>query len=155
MRVVSKKKILKRLEELIENEPETKLFSGFTGEVFRSKTFMAPALYQRLKHIASEKVHVRSTGKVDALTHQPPSGKSKDGGLRVGNMETDALCSHGSMILLNEIMFKKSDYFQVPVCVEHGFISCKTCTTEKFFLPYASKIYLQFLQSSMIGVKIK
>ena len=60
------------------------LCSGITGELIQSKIFMGPTYYQRLKHMVSDKIHVRSSeGPLTTLTHQPLSGRSMAGGLRL------------------------------------------------------------------------
>ena len=58
--------------------------NGMTGETLKAQIFMGPSYYMRLKHLVSEKHHVRSRGNIQLLTRQPCSGRSKDGGLRFG-----------------------------------------------------------------------
>lgn len=60
------------------------LTNGMTGEEIKAKIFIGPTYYQRLKHMVDDKMHARARGQVTMLTRQPLEGRSKDGGLRVG-----------------------------------------------------------------------
>jgi len=64
------------------------LYNGMTGEKMGT-AFIGPVYYQRLKHLVSEKMHARAQGPNATLTHQPLEGRSRDGGLRFGEMERD------------------------------------------------------------------
>jgi|LakMenE18May11ns_1017337.scaffolds.fasta_scaffold00200_2 DNA-directed RNA polymerase beta subunit len=135
------------------------LMDGRTGAKMKARIFMAPCLYQRLKHLVSDKIHARMSGPLDTLTHQPVAGRAKNGALRFGEMEKDALLAHGSTRVLKENLFDKSDAFQIPVCINCGKIPdkriiCEKCGSleiENKNMPYATKLLLQELAG--MGVK--
>jgi DNA-directed RNA polymerase II subunit RPB2 len=137
------------------------LYNGFTGERLDAKIMMGPTYYQRLKHLVSDKMHARACGMVTTLTRQPPEGRSRNGGLRVGEMETWSQVAAGCSRFLKERVFDCSDAYEVIVCKKCGTITnkvnmCGTCTTNdvcKVKLPYSSKLLIQELQC--VGIKMK
>ncbi|KAI4129093.1 MAG: hypothetical protein LQ338_002391 [Usnochroma carphineum] len=95
------------------NEP---MYSGITGEEFAADIYMGVVFYQRLRHMVNDKFQVRTTGPVNNLTGQPIKGRSKGGGIRVGEMERDALLAHGCAFLLQDRLMNCSDYCRAWVC---------------------------------------
>lgn len=56
---------------------------------------------------------VRSTGPIDTLTQQPVQGRKRQGGIRFGEMERDALLAHGTSFLLQDRLVNCSDRSEV------------------------------------------
>jgi DNA-directed RNA polymerase I subunit RPA2 len=99
------------------NEP---MYSGITGECFPADIFIGVVFYQRLRHMVADKFQVRTTGPVNPTTGQPIKGRAKGGGIRVGEMERDALLAHGAAYLLADRLLHCSDYTRAWICKECG-----------------------------------
>jgi len=63
----------------------------------------------KLEHIAAEKLHARSTGPVTSKTFQPTAGKKRDGGQRMGELDTYSFISYNCPNLLAEFFGPLSD----------------------------------------------
>ncbi|KAL8293434.1 hypothetical protein RQP46_000135 [Phenoliferia psychrophenolica] len=138
------------------------LTSGITGQPLESYVFMGPIYYQKLKHMVLDKMHARAKGPRAVLTRQPTEGRSRDGGLRLGEMERDCLIAHGASQLLLERLMISSDAFKVDVCQECGFIGyngwCMRCKSSKrvvkLTIPYACKLLFQELMAMNIAPRL-
>lgn len=109
------------------NEP---MYSGITGEEFAADIYVGVVYYQRLRHMVNDKYQVRTTGPVVPLTGQPIKGRKKGGGIRVGEMERDALLAHGTAFLLQDRLLNCSDYTKTWVCRRCGsFLSVQPTVT--------------------------
>lgn len=144
------------------------LYNGLTGEQIKSDIFIGPVFYQRLKHMVADKQHSRSIGPMVNFTHQPAEGRSRDGGLRFGEMERDAMVGHGASRFTKGRMYDCSDKYEVHVCRKCGIIAsynaersihlCKTCDNRSDFalvqIPYACKLLFQELATMNVAPRI-
>jgi DNA-directed RNA polymerase II subunit RPB2 len=163
------KDICSRLQEVgYESNSNELLYNGMTGEQLESSIFIGPAFYQRLKHMVNDKQHSRSIGPMVNLTRQPAEGRSKDGGLRFGEMERDCMVSHGASRFTKERLYDASDSFSVHICNKCGLIApyndklnihmCRVCDNRTDFkyveIPYACKLLFQELTTMNIAPRI-
>jgi len=144
------------------------LYNGLTGEQHECSVFTGPIFYQRLKHMVADKQHSRSNGPMVNLTRQPAEGRSRDGGLRFGEMEKDTTVAHGAARFTKERLFDVSDKYHVYTCKKCGMIAsyndeihihkCRTCDNRTDFsyvaLPYACKLMFQELQTMNVVPRI-
>ena len=161
--------ICKELQHLgYERHGNEVLYNGCTGEQLETSIFVGPVFYQRLKHMVNDKTHSRSIGPMVVLTRQPAEGRSRDGGLRFGEMERDCMLAHGSVQFLKERMLDVSDNYRVFICNKCKFFApvnpdeniykCKACSNYIDFsevrIPYSCKLLIQELESMNIASRI-
>ncbi|SCU64891.1 RNA polymerase I second largest subunit [Trypanosoma equiperdum] len=102
-----------------------KLIDGITGEEIEAEVLVGISGYQRLRHMVSDKWQARA--RTDSHTHravtktgQPVKGRKRHGGVRVGEMERDALLSHGVAEVVIDRLLHVSDKTKAFICVECG-----------------------------------
>lgn len=143
------------------------MYNGRTGEQIQSEIFLGPIYYYCLKHMVADKVHSRSTGAKTQLTRQPTSGRSAGGGLRIGEMERDALIGHGLSQFIKECMMEKSDKYKWAVCrfcgtianfaPAKGIAECGSCNRQDISVvetPYSFKLLVQELEAMGIQMRV-
>jgi DNA-directed RNA polymerase III subunit RPC2 len=139
------------------------LTSGITGEMLNAYIFEGPVYYQKLKHMVADKMHARARGPRAVLTRQPTEGRSREGGLRLGEMERDCLIGYGASALLLERLMISSDQFTVHICQKCGLLGyqgwCQYCRSSaqmaSLRIPYAAKLLFQELQSMNIVPRLQ
>lgn len=157
---------------------EEYLYNGMTGMRMKTSIFIAPAFYQRLKHMVYDKMHARARGSTTILVRQAAEGRTREGGLRLGEMERDALIAHGMSKFLNEKMMYTADVYSTYVCGICGLFAirevtrnsenkpmpgdiykCPTCKNyhdiHKIMIPYAFKLMIQELMAMNILARIR
>lgn len=135
-----------------------------------------------LEHMVMDKMHARARsvklllkfgcpsdlcveinrGPRATLTRQPTEGRSREGGLRLGEMERDCLIGYGATQLLLERLMISSDQFQVDACEDCGLMGyngwCPYCKSSKkmaqLTIPYAAKLLFQEVRTvvAVIGL---
>jgi DNA-directed RNA polymerase beta subunit len=141
------------------------------GQNFKSDVFVATCFYQALRHHVMDKIQLRARGNIRPMTHQPVSGRVKRGGLRVGEMERDAIIEHGASSLLIERLMVVSDESKAVYCANCGNIAindigvkgnknkCTFCKSQvaKFYRLTFPRIYLvinRLLNAIGIGINL-
>jgi DNA-directed RNA polymerase II subunit RPB2 len=143
------------------------LYNGKTGSQIETEIFIGPTYYLRLKHMVADKMHSRDKGPKDQLTRQPPSGRSNEGGLRIGEMERDVLLSYGFSQFSKESVMERSDKYTWAVCKCCGRTSsynpvqsiyeCHGCKSQDIALiqtPFAYKLLTHELEAMGVSPRL-
>ena len=113
------------------------LYNGNTGEQLESNIYIGPTYYMRLKHMVKDKINYRALGPRTVLTRQTVQGRANDGGLRIGEMDRDALIAHGITNFLQESMLVRGDDYYMAVCNKSGTIAIYNESYNLFLSPFA------------------
>lgn len=122
------------------------LYNGTYGEQMSASIFMGPIYYQRLKYMVADKINARPSGLREdgvpvpggaytARERAVVSGRANEGGIKIGEMERDALISHGAFGFINERDMVRGDKFVVYVSAASGEISVGNPQKNIFFDP--------------------
>ncbi len=109
-----------------------------------------------------------SNGPVVLITRQPAEGRARNGGLRFGEMERDALVAHGASAFLKERMMDTSDNYRVFICRKCGLLctanpeknifKCTQCKNSadivQVRIPYSMKLLIQELMTMGVAPRI-
>jgi DNA-directed RNA polymerase beta subunit len=143
-----------------------RLYNGVTGEYIDAEIYMGPTYYQRLQKFTRDTQYSILMGPSDSITNQPLDGKSSGGGLRIGEMERDVLCSHGASGFLGEKFFNHSDGYTEYVCrcgkpavvnIKDESYSCCYCGDNADIVAYptswSSQLFVKEMETMNIGIR--
>ena len=138
------------------------MYNGMNGKQLECSIFIGPTYYMRLKHLVHDKVHSRAEGPKANITKQPAAGRAREGGLRLGEMERDAILSHGISEFLKESFYERADGYVITVSKKTGRIvpvnPDKDIYPEEDYsvlkVPYAFKLLVQELEAMSIMPKL-
>ena len=151
--------------EFMSHNDGEKMMDSTTGKEY--KAFIGIISYQILRHDVVDKIQARNTGKNDPLTRQATKGRSKMGGLRLGEMEYSAIIAHAANEILIERVMKSTDESKTTYCTNCKQISadnvigseeCYFCkkvgTLSTGVHPRVFLCFVQFMQSMGIFVDL-
>lgn len=140
--------------------------NGVTGQMtkplLRGVIHMSP-----LAHLVGGKLHARNRGPTTQQARQPTNGRASDGGLRLGQMETDNLIGLGSASTLNERLQISSDEMICASCIQCGSIAtyaqemgigfCRLCWSSRHLrlLPTSTANKLCFQEFNALHIRPK
>jgi DNA-directed RNA polymerase II subunit RPB2 len=111
--------IIGRALQLLGRHPTGKqtMYNGRTGKALNGQFFMVPCYIMcSSQHQVHKKVRGVSSGPVDPQTKQPVAGRERDGGLRIGEMERDAMTAHGAEGCVHALLYNASDPAKITIC---------------------------------------
>ncbi len=108
---------------------------------------------------------MRTTGPIDIKTHQPVKGRKREGGIRFGEMERDALLAHGTAAVIQDRLLNCSDKTAEKICTRCGSIIsiskknshaiCLLCGKSDSIANIAIPYVLKYLVAELASVNIR
>lgn len=98
----------------------TVLYDPRTQKPLQGKAYVGTCYYQVLPHQSESKIQHRGTGAIMQTTRQAVAGRTRKGGIKVGNMEVNALLAYGAVHTANERLCSAGGTHRTIVCDECG-----------------------------------
>jgi DNA-directed RNA polymerase subunit beta len=136
----------------VENNGQTVLFDGRTGESFDQDVTVGIMYMLKLHHLVDDKIHARSIGPYSLVTQQPLGGKAQFGGQRLGEMEVWAMEAYGAAYALQEFLTVKSDDVQGRTRMYEAIV--KGDQTLDPGLPESFNVLMKELQALCLNVEL-
>jgi hypothetical protein len=114
---------------------EELMYDGMGGKMIPTQMFLGNVYTMRLKHMPEDKWNARGEGRREQRTHAPTGGRGAQGGLRIGEMERDAILGHGIADFMRESLMKRADGYQTVVCNGCGTIPIHNERERMFICP--------------------
>jgi len=95
---------------------EELMYDGTMGTLIPATMFVGNVYTMRLKHMVEDKWNARGEGRREQRTRQPTGGRGNQGGLRIGEMERDAIVGHGISAFVRESYMKRADGATITIC---------------------------------------
>ncbi len=148
------------------------MYNGMTGCQIQCAIFTGLNYYGRLKHMVADKMNFRDAGPRNFLTRQATKGRGKHGGLRIGEMEENAILAHGASGFLKESFMERADKHEMYVDARTGVAStvisndsagvlttmgptdAPSMDVRPVAVPYAFKLLQQELQGMSIDARV-
>lgn len=145
------------------------LLSGMTGEIYDKAVCTGSNYFQRIQLYVEQKMHVPSLSSLrDQVTRQPIKSKGHSDCLKIGEMESNVLGSHGVARNITEKCMEDSDGCELYLCRNCGRLAiynremsiyiCKTCASNADIARVGSTtstlVRNHELESSGIGVQM-
>jgi len=111
------------------------LYNGMNGKQIEADIYFGPTYYLRLKHMVKDKINHRARGPRTVLTRQTVQGRANNGGLRIGEMDRDAVVAAGMSKFLNESFMERGDEYYVAICNQSGTIAIYNKDKNLFLSP--------------------
>ena len=145
----------------VPHEEKVILTDGTTGQTMESYGVIDVVYYMALTHQVIDKIYIRSVGPRNEFSHQPVPGRSKEGGLRFGEMELDLLIAHGASSAVKDII-RNSDIETFSMCKECKHFpvdgdECRMCNSKyvtEIEIPYAVKVLKDLMLINNINLHL-